>query len=471
MTPLWTADELSAATGGRLRGDVAASGVSIDSRTVARGDLFIALRGDNFDGHEFVAQALAKGAAAAMVDKLPDSIETDAPLLVVDDTLSGLTALGRAARQRSTATIIGVTGSVGKTGTKEALRLALAGQGATHASASSFNNHWGVPLTLARMPRDTKFGVLEIGMNHVGELAQLSRIARPHIALVTTVEAAHLGHFASVEAIADAKAEIFEGVEPGGTAVLNRDNSHFARLAEAAQRRGIERRIAFGEHAEAAVRLLDCQLGATASIVAATVMGETVRYTVALPGRHWVMNSLAVLATVKAAGGSVADAAASLGRLPGLPGRGHRHRLALPGGSFELIDESYNANPASMRAAIAVLGAANLAPGGRRIAVLGTMLELGPDAMRLHAELAQPLVDAGVDLVFTVGTDMEGLREALPERMRGPHRARSSEMATLVAAALRPGDIVTIKGSLGSRMAEIVKHLLASPKAPDAAAG
>jgi UDP-N-acetylmuramoyl-tripeptide--D-alanyl-D-alanine ligase len=459
--PLWTAVEAAAATGGRASRDFAASGVSIDSRTVAAGDLFIALHGPNYDSHDFVAQALAKGAAAAVVERVPEQVAADAKLLIVGDTLAALTALGRAARQRSRAKIIAVTGSVGKTGTKEALRLALSGQGATHASASSFNNHWGVPLTLALMPRDTVFGVLELGMNHAGELAELSLVAHPHVAIVTTIEAAHLGHFASIEAIADAKAEIFIGIEPGGAAILNRDNPHFARLAAAAREHGVGRIIGFGEHREAVVRLVECQLAATASTVVASVMGEAVRYTLPQPGRHWVMNSLAVLAAVKAIGADVAAAAAALGQMPGLAGRGKRHRVALPGGSFELIDESYNANPASMRAAIAVLGASDVPAGGRRIAVLGTMLELGPDAARLHGELAQPLVEAGIDLVFTVGGDMEKLRAALPEPMRGEHRARSSEMALLLATALRPGDVVTVKGSLGSRMAEIVKPLLA----------
>ncbi|MBV8650768.1 MAG: UDP-N-acetylmuramoylalanyl-D-glutamyl-2, 6-diaminopimelate--D-alanyl-D-alanine ligase, partial [Alphaproteobacteria bacterium] len=287
MSALWTEAELGGATGGEIRGEFAVSGVSIDSRTVAPGDLFIALRGETFDGHAFVATALANGAAAAMVDTVPEGLPDDAKLLVVRDTLDGLTALGIAARARTGAKIIGVTGSVGKTGTKEALRHVLSAQGVTHASTASFNNHWGLPLTLARMPRDTEFGVLELGMNHAGELTVLSGIARPHVALITTVEAAHLGYFPSVEAIADAKAESFTGVEPGGTAILNRDNPHFARLAAAASRCGIARIVAFGEHDEASARLLVCDLAATGSAVTARIAGETLRYTVSLPGRHW----------------------------------------------------------------------------------------------------------------------------------------------------------------------------------------
>jgi UDP-N-acetylmuramoyl-tripeptide--D-alanyl-D-alanine ligase len=461
VSALWTASDLMAATGGTARRAFAATGVSIDSRTVAAGDLFIALQGPNFDGHAFVADALARGAAAAVVAQAPNGLAGDAPLLVVADTLAALTALGRAARQRSHAKIIGVTGSVGKTGTKEALRMALSGQGLTHASVGSFNNQWGVPLSLARMPREADFGIFELGMNHAGELAELSPIARPHVAIVTTIEVAHLGYFASLDAIADAKAEIFDGVEAGGAAVLNRDNAHFARLAKAAERRGIVRIIGFGEHREAAVRLLDCRLVSTTSAVTASVMGEVLDYTIALPGRHWVMNSLGVLAAVKVVGGDVGAAASAFGQLTGLPGRGRRHAIALPSGQFDLIDESYNASPAAVRAAIAVLGATDVTPHGRRIAVLGDMLELGPDSARLHAELAAPLADAKINLVYTVGRDMLRLHEALPESMRGEHRATSTEMADLIAGALRPGDVVTVKGSLGSRMAVIVKRLLA----------
>jgi UDP-N-acetylmuramoyl-tripeptide--D-alanyl-D-alanine ligase len=461
MTALWTANELAAATGGTLRRDFAASGVSIDSRTVSAGDLFIALQGPNFDAHAFVGDALAKGATGAMVAQVPDGTSDDAPLLVVADTLDGLTALGHAARRRSHARIVAVTGSVGKTGTKEALRVALAGQGLTHASVGSFNNQWGVPLSLARMPRDADFGIFELGMNHAGELTELSRLARPHVALVTTIEVAHLGFFASLEAIADAKAEIFDGVEAGGAAVLNRDNPFYARLAKAARKRGITRIIDFGEHAQATIRLLDCRLGETASAVTASVVGEELDYTIALPGRHWVMNSLAVLGAVKAVGGDVGAAAATFAQLTGLPGRGRRQTIALSGGSFDLIDESYNASPAAVRAAIAVLATASVAPGGRRITVLGDMRELGTESARLHAELAEPLVDAGIDLVYTVGDDMARLHAALPERMRGVHCARAAEMAPIIAAALRPGDVVTVKGSLSMRMAVIVKHLLA----------
>ena len=461
--PLWTASEADAATGGHSARDWSARGVSIDSRTVAAGDLFVALVGPEFDGHEFVADALAKGAAAAIVSRVPGGIAADAPLLVVADTQAALDALGRAARQRTAAIVVGVTGSVGKTGTKEALRRAFERQGRTAASAGSLNNQWGVPLSLARMPRDTAFGVFEMGMNHSGEIDALTRLVRPEIALITAVEPVHLGFFASVEAIADAKAEIFNAMGPRGAAILNRDNPHYARLAAAAQEKGIVRILGFGAHAEASVRLIDCHLYATASAVTASVMGEIVDYCIAIPGRHWVMNSLAVLAAVKAAGGDVGAAAASLGTAAAMEGRGKRHKLQVRGGTADLIDESYNASPASMRAAIDVLAANVPEKGGRRIAVLGDMLELGEASATLHAGLAEPLKEARVDLVFTVGSEMRALHDALPKSQRGAHAASAAEMAELLPARLVAGDVVTVKGSFGSRMREIVARLVAGP--------
>jgi UDP-N-acetylmuramoyl-tripeptide--D-alanyl-D-alanine ligase len=466
VSALWTAAEASAATGGQGDRDWAATGVSIDSRSIAPGDLFIALAGPQFDGHEFVAAALAKGAAAALVARRPDGVAADAPLLVVEDTLAALGDLGRAARRRSHAQIIGVTGSVGKTGTKEALRQALATQGASYASAASLNNHWGVPLSLARMPLDTRFAVLEIGMNHPGEIDPLSRMAAPDVAIITTIEPAHLGFFPSVEAIADAKAEIFNGMTSGGAAVLNRDNPHFARLAAAARGHGITRILGFGEHAEATIRLAACRVEPEGSDVTAIIDGETLRYRVALPGRHHAMNSLAVLGAVLAVGGDLAAAAAALAGLQPLDGRGRRHPLTVAGGTALLIDESYNASPAAMRAAFAVLATAAPAPGGRRIAVLGDMRELGDAAPQLHAELASPLLAAGVDLVFTVGPHMERLAAVLPPALRAAHTATAREMTPLLRQRLRPGDIVMVKGSLGTRMADIVKPLLAA--APEA---
>jgi UDP-N-acetylmuramoyl-tripeptide--D-alanyl-D-alanine ligase len=379
---------------------------------------------------------------------------------MVRDTLEALTALGRAGRLRSKARVIAVTGSVGKTGTKEALRRSLERQGRTVASAASLNNHWGVPLSLARMPAETAYGVFEVGMNHPGEIAALTRLVRPDIAVITTISPAHLGFFPSVEAIADAKAEIFQGVPHDGVAVLNRDNPHFERLAAAARACGVARIISFGEQAQASVRVIHSHLYSTASAVTAMVVDEIVDYCLSLPGRHWVLNSLAVMAAVRAADADISIAAAVMGSLEALDGRGRRHRIAVTGGEADLVDESYNANPDSMRAALAVLGAIVPRSGGRRIAVLGDMLELGSDASRLHAELAQPVLAANVDLVFTVGREMEHLDRALPAARRGGHAATSAELVPVLTAALRSSDVVMVKGSLGSRMADIVKPLL-----------
>jgi UDP-N-acetylmuramoyl-tripeptide--D-alanyl-D-alanine ligase len=464
---LWSANEAEAATGGRsTHRDWSAGGVSIDSRTVAKGDLFVALVGPHFDGHDFVGDAVSRGAAAAVVARLPQH-SVDAPLLVVEDSQTALESLGRAARARTAATVVGVTGSVGKTGTKEALRRAFERQGRTAASAGSLNNQWGVPLSLARMAQDCAFGVFEMGMNHPGEIDALTRLVRPDVAVITTIEPVHLGFFPSVEAIADAKGEIFNSMSSRGAAVLNADNPHFSRLAGIARSHGIARIIAFGGNREAAVRLIDCHLHATASAVTASVMGEIVDYCIALPGRHWVMNSLAVLAAVKAAGGDIGAAASAMGTLEALDGRGRRSKIALgDGGSAELIDESYNASPASMRAAFEVLAASIPGKGGRRIAVLGDMLELGENSAALHAALAEPILDCGIDLVFTAGAEMRALFEALPEKRRGAHASDAAAMAELLARRLRAGDVITVKGSHGSRMRDVVARLSAASLAP-----
>ena len=463
MTPLWTSPEAVAATGGENMRPWQATGVSIDSRSLQPGDLFVALAGPHHDGHEYVKAALVKGAGAAMVHRLPEGIIGQAPLLIVADTMKALENLGRAARARTSAAILAVTGSVGKTGTKEALRHALEMFGPTHASAGSLNNHWGVPLSLARMRRDARYAVFELGMNHGGEIEALSRLVRPDVAVITNVEPAHLGFFPSVEAIADAKAEIFSSMPRTGAGVLNRDNPHFERLAAAAARAGISRVYGFGGNTDAAVRLIDCHLHATASAVTASVLGEIVDYCLALPGRHWVMNSLAVLGAVPALGGDVGAASTSFSSLTPLEGRGMHHRIAVEGGTADLVDESYNASPASMRAAIEVLGAARPGPGGRRIAILGDMLELGQSSLQLHASLIEPIALAKIDLVFTVGPEMRALHDALPAHRRGGYTVSAGAMAEMVASRLRPGDIVTVKGSHGSSMGDVVASLLATP--------
>jgi UDP-N-acetylmuramoyl-tripeptide--D-alanyl-D-alanine ligase len=466
-TVLWTAAEAAAAATGQLQGSTrwAATGVSIDSRTVEPGDLFVAIKGPSLDGHDYISQALGAGAVAALAHRRPEGLDAEAPLLLVDESLAGLERMGAAARERCSAQRIGVTGSVGKTGTKEALKTLLSDQAATFAAVGSFNNMWGVPLTLARMPRETVYGVFELGMNHAGELGPLSRQVRPDVTIITTIEAVHTEFFASVEAIADAKAEIFEGMNEEGVAILNRDNPQFERLAAHARRHGIRRIIGFGAHAKATSRLLDCSLQATCSAVSAVIEGERLDYCIGAPGEHWVMNSLAVLAAVKSAGADLGSAAASFSRVMPPKGRGQRSQVMLPaqrgGGSVELIDESYNASPAAVRAALRVLAQAKPRNGGRRIVVLGDMRELGAQAAALHAGLAPDLVASGAQLVFTVGPFMTSLDSALPAALRTAHADSSAEIIAPVLAALKPGDVVLVKGSLGTRMAPIVEAIKA----------
>ena len=459
MLPLWTAGDAAAATGGSSIGSWAATGVSIDSRTLAPGDLFIALRGPNHDGHDFIGAAFERGAAAAMVDREIPYL-TAAPLLQVADTLAGLASFGAAGRNRSGARILAITGSVGKTSTKEALRLGLTACNPTFASAGGLNNHWGAPLSLARMPPDAAYGIFELGMNHAGEIAALTRLVRPHIAVITTIEPAHLGFFPSVEAIADAKAEIFGGLEPGGVAVLNRDNPHFARLA-AAGRAAAAEVVSFGTHPEATVRLLDYILEARGSIFDVALPDLTLRCHLPAPGRHWVMNAVAVLAAVIAAGADPRRAAEALAGLEELPGRGRRYELSWQGGTLTLIDESYNANPAAMRAALAVFGAMSPAVGARRVAVLGDMLELGEATERLHRELAEPLAGAKVDRVFLVGRAVAALYDVLPDPSRGGLWPTTDEAIPELLRFLRAGDVVMVKGSRGIGLGFIVERLRA----------
>ncbi len=463
---LWRAAEIAAATGAEAHGDWAVAGVSINSRTVKPGELFIALRGPNHDGHAFVRDALARG-AAALVDHVPAGLTEQASLVVVDDTMAALTALGRAARHRTGARIAALTGSVGKTGTKEALRLALAAQAPTHASAASHNNHWGVPLSLARAPRDTVYGIYELGMNAPGEIATLARLVRPHVAMITTVEAAHLGFFTSVEAIADAKGEIFQGIEPGGVAVLNADNAHYARLRTLAEAAGCARVIGFGATASAAARLSDAQLDPAGSDVVMTLEGREIAFRIGAPGRHWVRNALGVIACTAALGADPEVAARALADFSALAGRGRQHRLAVSGGAITLIDDSYNANPASVRAALEVLGNVT----GRKLAALGDMLELGDHAPRLHAELASPITTCGIDRVYTAGPAMRHLHDALPSARRSVHVDDAAELLPVIEAELRPGDTLLVKGSLGMRMGRIVEALLTRPEPARRVAG
>ena len=458
--PLWTLGEILVATGGRCPGDPASpvSGFSIDSRSLASGEGFIAIRGPNRDGHEYVPAALGAGAACAVVEETYDSGDEQRLVRVVD-TFDALNDLGRAGRTRAeSAVVIAVTGSVGKTGTKEALRRALAPSGTVHASSKSYNNHWGVPLTLANMPRDIAYGVFEVGMNHAGEIDVLTRLVRPQIAIITTVAPVHLGFFGSVEEIADAKAEIFHGLEPGGTAVINRDNPHYERIAAHARKQGAEI-VSFGEDASADARLVSADLSPEGSQVRADILGETVDYHLGAPGRHLVQNSLAVLAAVKLAGADLAKAAEALGVVQAQAGRGLRRIIETKAGPVAIVDESYNANPASMRAALSTLGLAPRSAYKRRVAVLGDMLELGAEGPKLHAGLAEAVDEAGIDVVFACGELMKSLFQALPEELQGTYAKSSEELSPRLLEAVRPGDIIMVKGSLGSRMAPLVEAL------------
>ena len=457
--PLWSAAEAAAATAGDPRGDWHATGVSIDSRSVQPGDLFLALKGPNFDGHAFVAEALKKGAAAAVVAQQPVGVTADAPLLFVEDTMAALEDLGRRARARCRAKVVAITGSVGKTGTKEALRLALAAQGKTAATQGNLNNHWGVPLSLARLAADTDYAVFELGMTHAGEISPLSRMVQPHVGVITTVERVHIENFESIEGIAAAKSEIFDGMGPDGIAVLNRDNPLFAQCLAAARTQGIATQWSFGRSQKADARLLDASLRADSSTVDAQLFDRKLRYTLPVPGAHWVMNSLAVLLAVAGTGADIDMACEALRRLSLPKGRGAQERLSFGDGCITLIDESYNASPVAMRAAFAV--AASAPVEGQRIAVLGDMLELGAEAPAAHAGLADAIIEAGFDAVFTCGPLMRRLYEALPPGMAGGHAADSAALTPMVTGALRAGDLVMIKGSAGSRMAKVVDAIRA----------
>jgi len=459
---LWTIDAMAKAMGAERQGHLPASisGLSIDSRSIGPGEAFFAIRGERRDGHEFVPAALsAKAALAVVAAGRRREFPGDAPLLIVPDVLAALRDLAAAARARLAGKVIGVTGSVGKTGTKEALRLALSKDGETHASVASYNNQWGVPLSLARCPSSARYAIFEMGMNHQGEIAPLSRLARPQVAIITTIAPVHLEFLGSLANIADAKAEIFVGVPPDGAAVINRDIGQFTRLKAHAERAGISRVISFGEHAEADARLIKCALHARCSTVEADIFGTRFSYKIGAPGRHLVINSLAVLAAAELVGADLALAALALAELRAASGRGAPIEIELPGGPALVLDESYNANPASVEAALAVLGRSPVGPQGRRIAVLGDMLELGPNGPDLHRGLADAVIANGIDLVFCCGPLMGALWQALPASRRGGYAENAAALEAEVLPAIRAGDVVMVKGSLGSRMAPIVKAL------------
>ena len=458
-TPLWDWPTLTAVT------DAAAddipscpiNGLSIDTRTLQPGDLFVALM-DQRDGHDFVTAAFKAGAAAALVSKTYHRNPGDGALLRVGDPLTALADIGRVARFRGTPKVVAITGSAGKTGTKEALRQCLERVGRVHASEKSYNNHWGVPLTLARMPAAAEYGIFEIGMNHAGEITPLTRMVCPELAIVTTVEPVHLGQFASVEDIAEAKAEIFSGLEPDGIAILNRDNAYFETLKAyaIAARAAI---ITFGTSSQCDVRLVASDASDVGTRVTASAFGKPVTYAVGAPGDHYVRNSLAIVAALDAMGVNLDAALPALANIGAPVGRGQRTVLNVAGGTILLIDESYNANPASMRAALQAMSTTPRVACPRRIVVLGDMLELGPKSADFHTGLAAPLDAADADLVFAVGPMMRQLFDVLPGSKQGGWAARSQDLSRQLLATVKPGDAVMIKGSLGTNMAPLVTAL------------
>lgn len=458
---LWNNRSAADATGAAQQGGAwQAARVIIDSRTARPGDLFVAIKGENFDGHQFVAQALAAGAVAAIVSRVPDDVPANANLIVVEDPFAALENLARAARARSRARIVGVTGSVGKTSTKEMLRLGLAAHGATYATLGNLNNHIGTPLNLANLPEDAQFAVFEMGMNHSGEIESLTKLVRPHVAVISNVEAVHLEFFESEAGIASAKAEIFLGMEKGSTAVLNADNRHFAQLAKAAEARGLQV-VACGSADGNPCQLLDYKTTRSGCTISASIFGKPSYYTLAAVGRHWAMTSLMTLAVAHALSLNVNATAHALENFQEPQGRGRLMRLPLAEGECTLIDDSYNASPAAMRAAFAKTAEVWEAGGkkGRKVAALGNMLELGDTAAQMHAALAGDLEAHGFDAVFTAGELMAHLHNALPAHLRAGHVAQSAELAPLLANYLRAGDCLLVKGSHGSKIYLLAESL------------
>ena len=463
MSALWTSDEVVAALSPVATvAPFEAAGVTFDSRAVGKGDIFFALAGETSDGHGFVADALARGASAAVVSREVEGAR--GTLIRVPDTMKALVDLGRAGRRRSKAHIASVTGSVGKTSTKDALRAMLSAQAPTSASVASYNNHVGVPISLARLPRESRYGIFEIGMNHPGEIAPLARQVEAHVGVVTNVGAVHIGHMGSEEAIADEKSCVFAGMAEGAVAVLNRDNRHYDRLADHARRFGVSRVVGFGRSTLADARLLACDLHDSGSDVAALIHGRRIEYRLGAAGEHWALNSVAALAVVEALGADVAIASEALANVKASPGRGARRMLKFGTGVIELLDESYNANPVSVRAMLAMLSRTLPKPGGRRILALGDMRELGEGAAAdaYHAALADAVATSGATQVFLCGPYMQALWRCLTPAQRGVHRPDSAALAQDVAAALRTGDVIAVKGSLGSKMKVVVDAIVAA---------
>lgn len=464
LTTRWSAQDVAQAVGSITTGNWVATGVAKDSRELKLGDLFIALKGPKVDGHDYVIAALETGGAGAIVERVPTGLEGDSRLILVKDTLKALNDLAIAARARTTARIVAITGSFGKTSTKDATQLLLSSFGSVCASERSFNNHWGVPFTMSNIPPDTDFGVIEIGMNHRGEIAPLSRIARPHVALITTIREMHMEHLGSLENIADEKAEIFAGMDEQGIAVLNQDDSMFPRVLAAAQARNL-RIITFGKHSLATCRLIRYAVEKGELLIEANIDNMLLSYRLPAIGEHWALNSLAVLGVIKALGLDVVKASKAFLQMVLPEGRGVQHRVLTQQGEIIVIDESYNAGPDSMRAALQVLGAMKPSGKGRRVAVLGDMRELGTQTKEIHESLANDLMINQVDLIFTCGEQMGHLYASIPEQMRGDHALQPTDLISAVLHCVQPGDIFMIKGSKGQyahrgRMYAFVEALL-----------
>lgn len=462
---LWTVDDMIAATGARPVGEMpeGVEGISIDTRTLQPGDAFFAIKGDRFDGHDFMTFAMKAGAILAVVsaDKLVALGSVHIPLLVVRDVMEAMRMLAQASRERSAAKIIAITGSVGKTSTKEMMRTVLEASGEVHASAASFNNHWGVPLSLARMPQSADFGIFEIGMNHPDEIRPLVKLVSPHIAVVTNIAPAHLGNFKSLAAIARAKAEIFEGVTKKGDAVINRDSRYFGQLSKAATAAGVKNIYSFGARSRANFKLISLKQNKNGSVAVASIAGIKTSFALKAPGEHLVYNALAVLGVASLAGADLEKSISALGNVMPAAGRGQQHQIAFRTGTITLIDESYNANPASMEAALDVLGSIRPHGKGRRIAVLGDMRELGRNSAKLHKALANPIMACNADLVMLAGSEIEPLSDELIRPFFAGHFANAQDLLKSLQRKLIPGDVVLVKASNGMNFATIVDGLLA----------
>ena len=458
-TKVWDSEEISRALGIYQDNFWEATGVSIDSRSTKPGDLFIAIKGPNNDGHNYLSEVARAGAAAAVVHH--ENKSDTLPLIKVNNTKDTLYRMAYFARARTNAKILAITGSVGKTGTKEMLRLMLSSQGAVSASAGNLNNEWGLPLSLARMAADVQFGVFEIGMSAPGEVGDLSKIAMPDVSIITAVEYAHSAYFSSINDIASAKAEIVSGMKPDGLLILNRDSKFFEKIKSIAAVYGVTSIKTFGKHPKADFKLIDATREQDLTHIKAELDGVMLDFKIGIHGQHWAINALAALAAVKSLGGDLVNALEKLATAGAVAGRGQSHKIQIQGGYFTLIDESYNANPASMRAAMHVLSESPVGRNGRRIAVLGDMLELGVRAAEFHEELSDPIRINSIDMVFLVGTEMAKLWRILPESLRGGYAETVNGISSELLSSIRAGDVIMIKGSSGTKMRNLVEDVAA----------